>query len=376
MNLSGVLRGVGRLGGLLDVRVGDAVHLVAEDRPARVHERRPAVDDLAALDLDRGDLEEVGHLRVGAGGLDVDHDERVARGDGLRVVEHRAGARLEVRGALRLADGRAELLLDVDERLQRAVAEQDGLGHHVLGQELGARLDHHDRVARAGDDQVELRVGELAVGRVDHELAVDAADADGADRARERDLADAQRGRGGRRAEHVGLVLLVGREDRDDELDVVLVALGEERADGAVGQAGGQRGRLGRARLALDEAARDLARGVHALLELDREREEVEARAGIRPVGGAEHQGVTVANGDGAAGEARELAGLDGQRATTDLRLERVRQGNRSSLTVEEAGDLRQVGRLGPSGVERERTPGDDPGSGSGVASGGVRVVR
>ena len=69
-----------------------------------------------------------------------------------------------------------ELLLDVDERLQGAVAEQDRLGHDVLGQELGARLDHHDRVARAGDDQVELRVRELAEGRVDDELAVDAAD--------------------------------------------------------------------------------------------------------------------------------------------------------------------------------------------------------
>ena len=105
--------------------------------------------------------------------------------------------------------------------------------------------------------------------------------ADGADRTRERDLADRQRGRRGDRAEDVGLVLLVGREDRDDELDVVLVALGEERADRAVGQAGGQGGRLGRARLALDEAARDLARGVHPLLELDREREEVEAGARI-----------------------------------------------------------------------------------------------
>ena len=70
------------------------------------------------------------------------------------------------------------------ERLERAVAEQDRLGHDGLGQELGAGLDHHDRVARAGDDQVELRLGELAVGRVDHELAADAADADGADRAR------------------------------------------------------------------------------------------------------------------------------------------------------------------------------------------------
>ena len=58
------------------------------------------------------------------------------------------------------------------------MAEQDRLGHDVLGQELRAGLDHHDRVARAGDDQVELRLLELAVGRVDDELAVDPADAD------------------------------------------------------------------------------------------------------------------------------------------------------------------------------------------------------
>ena len=55
--------------------------------------------------------------------------------------------------------------------------EQDGLGHHVLGQEVRAGLDHHDRVARAGDDQVELGLVELAVGRVDDELAADPADA-------------------------------------------------------------------------------------------------------------------------------------------------------------------------------------------------------
>ena len=243
------------------------------------------------------------------------------------------------------------------------------------GRSLAPGLDHHDRVAGAGDDQVELRVGELAVGRVDDELAVDAADAHGADRARERDLADRQRGRRGDRAEDVRLVLLVGREDRDDELDVVLVALGEERADRAVGQAGGQGRRLGRARLALDEAARDLARGVHPLLELDREREEVEAGARIGPVGGAEHHGVAVADGDGAAGEAGELAGLDGQRATTELRLECLRQGNDSSLVVEE---VTTCGRSADwaMGVERERTPGCARGPGAASPSGGVRAVR
>ena len=173
-----------------------------------------------------------------------------------------------------------------------------------------------------------------------------------------------------------GLVLLVGREDRDDELDVVLVALGEERPDRPVGQAGGQGGRLGRPGLALDEAAGDLARGVHPLLELDREREEVEAGPGIGPVGGAEHQGVAVADGDGTAGEAGKLAGLDGQRAATELRLESLRQGNCSSLVVEEGDDLRQVGRLGLLGVERDEDPGRTRGPGAASPSGGVRAVR
>ena len=73
------------------------------------------------------------------------------------------------------------------------------------------------------------------------------------------------------------------------------------------------------ARLALDEAARDLARGVHALLEFDRQREEVEPGPRVRAVGGAEHQGVAVADGDRAAGQPCEPAGLDGERAATEF---------------------------------------------------------
>ena len=73
--------GIGRLGRLLDVGVRDAVHLVADDRTTRVDEGGPAIGDRAALDLDRGDLEQIGHLRVGAGRLDVDDDELVTGGD-------------------------------------------------------------------------------------------------------------------------------------------------------------------------------------------------------------------------------------------------------------------------------------------------------
>src|SRR3990170_3043860 len=204
--------------------------------------------------------------------------------------------------------------------LTKSRTEPDRVGHDVLGEEPGARLDHHDRVARAGDDQVELRVHQLADGRVDDELTVDAADAHGADGTLEGDLADRQRGRGGDGADDVGVVLLVGGEDREYDMHVVLVARREQRPDGPVGEAGGEDGRFRGARLALDEAARDLARGVHPLLEVDREREEVEARAGLRAVGRAEHERVTVTDGDRAARQPGELACLDGQRATTELR--------------------------------------------------------
>src|SRR6185295_2853460 len=111
-------------------------------------------------------------------------------------------------------------------------------------------------------------------------------------------------------------------EHGDHELDVVLVALGEQRANRPVRLPGGEDRRLRRARLTLDEAARDLARRVHSLLEVDREREEVEARSGLRPVGGAEHHGVAVTDRDGSACEPGEPTGFDGQRATTELGLE------------------------------------------------------
>jgi hypothetical protein len=204
---------------------------------------------------------------------------------------------------LALPQSGAHLFLDVDQRLKGLVAEQDRVRHDVFGDDRGAGLDHHDRVAGAGDDEVDVGALEVADRGVDHELAVDAADAHGADGAHERDRADRQRARRREGAEDVRLVLLVRREDRDHDLDVVLVTLGEERPDRAVRQAASQDGLLGRARLALDEAARDLPGGVHALFELNGEREEVKAGPRIGPVGRSENHGVAEANCYGAARE-------------------------------------------------------------------------
>ena len=112
----------------------------------------------------------------------------------------------------------------------------------------------------------------------------------------------------------------VGREDRRDTLHLVAVALREERPHGAVGHPGGEDGALGRAPLALEEAARDLAGGVHALLDVDGEREEVRAFARLRPaLRRAEDDGLARADEDCAVGLLGDLARLERDLLAADL---------------------------------------------------------
>ena len=60
--------------------------------------------------------------------------------------------------ALRLADRGAQLLLQVEERLRRLVREHERVDdRRPRSTSARAALDHHDRVAAGGDDQVEVR---------------------------------------------------------------------------------------------------------------------------------------------------------------------------------------------------------------------------
>ena len=69
---------------------------------------------------------------------------------------------------------------------------------------------------------------------------------------------------------------VVDRERDRHELRVVAPVLGEQRADRAVDHARGERRLLARAALALEERAGDFAGGVHPLLDVDRQREEID----------------------------------------------------------------------------------------------------
>ena len=129
-----------------------------------------------------------------------------------------------------------------DHLLVGGLAQLDGLGDEVVGKLLCAGLKHEHAFGGAGDDEVEHALFQVPVGGVDDEVAVDVAHPGGPDGTAERDVGDGESGGGPVDDEDVQGVLLVRGECRRHNLDVVAEPLGEEGAQGPVGEAVGQYG--------------------------------------------------------------------------------------------------------------------------------------
>jgi hypothetical protein len=251
----------------------------------------------------------------------------LAEADLLDALPHRVAVRtLDLGGdvhvePLRLARLPAQVLLRLAELADLLVSELERLEEDLLLDLARAGLDHRQAVLRADDDQVERRLLEILLVRgVDDELAVDAADADGADGAEERQRREHQRRRGAVDAEDVVRGDQVGGERGADHLHLVPEALRPERPDRAVDHPGRERRPLGRAALALEEAARDLPGGVGPLLDVDGEREEVRALPRLGAADGRrEDHRVAAADDDGAVRLLGQLARLEGDLLAADL---------------------------------------------------------
>ena len=134
-----------------------------------------------------------------------------------------------------------------------------------------------------------------------------------------------QRGGGGDQREDVRIVLHVMGERGDDHLGLVAPAVGEQRTDRAVDQAGDQRLLFGRTAFALEIAARNAAGGIEFFLIIDGERQEIDAFA--RRLGrdhGREHGGFAIGGNDGAVGLARDFAGLEDELAPAPVEFNAV----------------------------------------------------
>ncbi len=202
--------------------------------------------------------------------------------------------------------------------------EHDGAEHDLFRKLLGFGFDHHHGIAGGGDDQVEIACLHLLVGRIEDIFALDIADAGGADRAHEGHARNGERGRRGDHRQDVGLVLAVIAQHLGDDVDLVVEALGEEGADRAVDETRDQGLLLGRAALALEEAAGDAAGRAIFFLIVDGEREEILPFLD-RTGGGdrAEHDRLAQSGDHGAVRLAGDAARFERQRlaAPLDFRL-------------------------------------------------------
>ena len=220
---------------------------------------------------------------------------------------------------LLLAGLLAQVVLGLAEPLDLGVCDIERVEDLRLGDFVGARLDHQDGLLGAGDHQVERRLEQPLLVRVDEEVALGVlADPHGAHGHRERDVGHHQRGARAVHREDVVGVLVVDRHRDRHELCLPVPALREQRPERPVDHARGERGLLARPALALEETAGDLARGVHPFLDVNRQREEVHVARVPRGCGAQDHR-VARLNYDGATGLSGVLAGLEANRAPADL---------------------------------------------------------
>ena len=180
-----------------------------------------------------------------------------------------------------------------------------------LGDAVGAGFDHQDRLVGARDDQIQVELLVPLLLRVDDEVAVELSDPDGADVLGNRDLGDGKRGGGAVHRQDVVRVDVVHRKGLRDQLGLAVPPLREEWANRTVDHPRGQRGLLARPRLAAEEGAGDLARGVVLFLDVDGEGEEVHVAVVARGRGAKDHR-VAGAHHNGAARLTGELSGLEG----------------------------------------------------------------
>ena len=234
----------------------------------------------------------------------------------LKLVLNKLREKLLVKGGmlileLRLAYLGDHLVDEVKHGLEMLVSLNNALVHHVIGDLVGLGLNH-DYLLVSGRDGGYHAVGlALLLSGVEEVLLAVPAEHDTGDRAVEGHVGDGDCGGGTNHRGYLGGAVAVNAEHLAGDDNVIAQIRGEERAHGAVYEAGGQHcGQTGLT-LAAHEAAGDAADGVELLVEVNGEREVVDAVLGAGGGGaGDEHGGLAVLDENGSVAKLCQLADL------------------------------------------------------------------
>ncbi len=151
---------------------------------------------------------------------------------------------------------------------------------------MRASLNHHHCTGSGGHHNLQLAALPLCVSGVDHELVIHQPDPACPDRAKERDVADGKRGRRADHGQDVRIVVLVGAQDRRDDLHLLNVIFRKQWADGPVNQPHRDYLLGGWPALSLDDSAGELPGGVlHLAVFHSKGKEVLFARGRLRHCG-------------------------------------------------------------------------------------------
>ena len=201
--------------------------------------------------------------------------------------------------------------------------EHDSAEHLLFGQFFRFGLNHHHRVLRRGNHQVEIALVTQRIGdaRVEDIFAIiGEAHARSADRAHERNTRNGQRSRCRDHRNDIRLGLAIIGQDLADDVDFVVETFREERAHRTVDQTRSERFFFRRAAFALEKAARNTAGGREFFLIVNGQREEVLAFLDALGGGhGAQHHGFAIGGQTSAVSVPGTTAGFQSEGRSAPL---------------------------------------------------------
>lgn len=154
-----------------------------------------------------------------------------------------------------------------------------------------------------------------------NKFAIDLANADGSERAMERHGADVECCGSTVHCQHVAIVLLVTCDDTGLNLNFVIEASWEKRANRTVHQSAAERFFGARSAFSFQESTRELASGGESFAIITREREKIDSRTRGSGRTGDENNGFTVLDQHGPSGLLGQLAGFERQHLSSNLLL-------------------------------------------------------
>ena len=183
----------------------------------------------------------------------------------------------------------------------------NGAEHGVVVHLVGPGLDHDHLFA--GRDDHHIQIGEflLFLTGIQHQFPVHKAHFQGPDRAVPGNVGDGEGGGSANQRGDFRGAVNVHAHDRTHNGHVVAEIIGEERADRAVNDAGGEDGALGRASL----AAGDTSHGIEFFFKIHAEGKEIDALSGAGGGGDAyQNAGFAIAHHNGPVGKFGQLSGF------------------------------------------------------------------